>query len=49
VDSRIAALQAEIAEAKEHYNIAGLPIGLGHVSFAEGAVHLVSGDIDAAI
>ncbi|HSB87618.1 MAG TPA: hypothetical protein VLD86_15010, partial [Ilumatobacteraceae bacterium] len=27
---------------------AGLSIGLGHVSFAEGAMHLVFGDMDAA-
>jgi len=37
-----------IEQAREHFSTAGLPIGLGHVSFAEGAMHLVSGDIDAA-
>jgi predicted ATPase/DNA-binding SARP family transcriptional activator len=39
---------AWIAEAKEHFIAAELPIGLGHVSFAEGALYLVYGDIDAA-
>ncbi len=39
---------AWIDEASEHFKAAGLPIGLGHVSFAEGAVHLVYGDIDGA-
>jgi tetratricopeptide (TPR) repeat protein len=37
-----------IDQARTHFSTAGLPIGLGHVSFAEGAMHLVSGDIDAA-
>lgn len=35
-------------EARRHFTNAGMPIGLGHVSFAEGAMRVVSGDIDAA-
>jgi hypothetical protein len=37
-----------IAEARQHFTDADLPVGLGHASFAEGAAHLVGGDIDAA-
>jgi predicted ATPase len=37
-----------IAEARRHFTDAGLPVGLGHAIFAEGAAHLVSGEIDAA-
>jgi predicted ATPase/DNA-binding SARP family transcriptional activator len=37
-----------IAEANVQFSAAGMPIGLGHVSFAEGAVRLVYGDLDAA-
>ncbi|MEO8693413.1 MAG: BTAD domain-containing putative transcriptional regulator [Acidimicrobiales bacterium] len=37
-----------IAEARRHFADAGVPVGLGHASFAEGAAHLVCGEIDAA-
>jgi tetratricopeptide (TPR) repeat protein len=37
-----------IAETRRHFADAGLPVGLGHASFAEGAAHLVCGEIDAA-
>ena len=37
-----------IDEARHHFTVAGSPIGLGYVSFAEGAVRLVAGDADAA-
>ncbi len=37
-----------VDEARQHFTVAGSPIGLGHVSFAEGAVRLVDGDLDAA-
>lgn len=32
------------APARDNFTAAGLPVGLGHVSFAEGAVHLIAGD-----
>ena len=37
-----------IAEARRHFDDSADPIGLGHVSFAEGAALLVDGDLDAA-
>jgi hypothetical protein len=37
-----------VAPAREHFAAAGQPVGLGHVSFAEGAVHLVAGDPESA-
>jgi hypothetical protein len=37
-----------IDEARHHFTVAGSPIGLGYVSFAEGAARLVDGDADAA-
>jgi predicted ATPase len=37
-----------IDEARHHFSVAGMPVGLGHVSFAEGAVCLVDGEFDAA-
>jgi len=37
-----------VSEARRHFTEANLPIGLGYVDFAEGAAHLVYGDIDAA-
>ena len=37
-----------IVEARRHFSDAGLPVGIGHAIFAEGAAHLVCGEIDAA-
>ncbi len=37
-----------VEEARRHFTAAGSPLGLGHVSFAEGAVRLLDGDLDAA-
>jgi predicted ATPase len=37
-----------IDEARQHFSDAGSAIGLGYVSFAEGAMRLVGGDVDAA-
>ena len=35
-------------EARLHFIEAGLPVGVGQASFAEGAVHVVSGELEAA-
>jgi tetratricopeptide (TPR) repeat protein len=37
-----------IAEARHSFTAAAVPVGLGHVSLAEGALHLVEGDLDRA-
>jgi predicted ATPase/DNA-binding SARP family transcriptional activator len=37
-----------IAESRGHFAAAGYPSGAGHASFAEGAVHLLAGELDAA-
>jgi tetratricopeptide (TPR) repeat protein len=37
-----------IVEARHQFTRAGMPLGLGHVSLAEGAAYLVGGDLPAA-
>ena len=37
-----------VEQAREHFTAAGAALELGHVCFADGAVRLVDGDLDAA-